>query len=265
MVDNKMNKLIILVTDENYLNHIKYNISNIRDKHGEIDICIIYDKIKEDKIKPELDKYNVLFLPVSSPNGKSYDRAYYLKYHIFEKYFKSWDKILYLDCDTMIFDKLNILFDLLNENNNLFVDFEGNSIEKFFTMWSPINQSNQNDYNLLAQETDIKKYGFNTGILLYNSSIIKEDTVKKLYNLHEKYKKINKHVEKGTDQPIINLIYSEIAQQIPNHYFSFWTEYNDNNLISHFCRWDPPWNNVAFNNKIGTSYADYYNKMLNAV
>lgn len=260
MVGNKINKLIIFGTDENYLNHIKYNINNIRDKHGQIDICIIYDKSKEDKIKPILEKYNILFFPVATP----YDRAYYIKYHIFETYFKSWNKILYLDCDTMIFDKLNILFDLLNENNNLFVDFEGNSIEKFFTMWSPINESNQNDYNLLAQETDIKKYGFNTGILLYNSSIIKEDTVKKLYDLHEKYKNINKHVETGTDQPIINLIYSEIAQQIPNHYFSFWTEYNDNNLISHFCRWDPPWNNVAFNNKIGMIYTDYYNKMLNA-
>jgi lipopolysaccharide biosynthesis glycosyltransferase len=265
MVDNKINKLIIFGTDENYLNHIKYNIANIRDKHGEIDICIIYDKTKEDKIKPLLEQYNVLFLPVSSPNGKSYDRAYHLKYHVFETYFKSWDKILYLDCDTMIFDKLDVLFDLLNESNNLFVDFEKNTIKDFFTMWSPIDSSNIEDYNLLAQETDINKYGFNGGIFLYNSSIIKEDTIKNLYHLDEKYKKINKHVEKGTDQPIINLIYSQIAQQIPNHYFSFWTEYNYNNIISHFCRWDPPWTNLAFNNKIGMSYADYYNKTLNAV
>ena len=258
MVDCKVKKLIILGTDENYLNHIKYNINNIRDKHGQIDICIIYDKSKEDKIKPILEKYNILFFPVATP----YDRAYYIKYHIFETYFKSWNKILYLDCDTMIFDKLDILFDLLNESNNFFVDFERNTIKDFFTTWSPIDSSNIEDYNLLAQETDIKKYGFNTGILLYNSSIIKEDTVKKLYDLHEKYKNINKHVETGTDQPIINLIYREIAQQIPNHYWSFWTDYNDNNIISHFCRWDPPWCNATFNSKINAQYKDYYNKML---
>ena len=46
-----MKELILLATDENYLNHIKYNINNIRDKHAQIDICIIYDKTKEDKIK----------------------------------------------------------------------------------------------------------------------------------------------------------------------------------------------------------------------
>ena len=178
-----MNKLIILGTDENYLNHIKYNINNIRDKHGQIDICIIYDKTKEDKIKPALEKYNVLFLPVSSPSGKSYDRAYHLKYHVFETYFKSWDKILYLDCDTMIFDKLDILFDLLNESNDLFVDFERSTVKDFFTTWSPIDSSNTEDYNLLAQETDINKYGFNGGIFLYNSSIIKENTIKNLYDL----------------------------------------------------------------------------------
>lgn len=262
MVDCKVKKLIILGTDENYLNHIKYNINNIRDKHGQIDICIIYDKNKEDKIKPALEEYNIFFLPVSSPSGQSYDRAYHLKYHVFETYFKNWDKILYLDCDTMIFDKLDGLFDLLNENNNLFVDFEKNSIKKFFTTWSPINESNQNDYDLLAQETDINKNGFNAGILLYNSSIIKEDTIERLYHLDEKYKKINKHVENGTDQPIINLIYREIAQQIPNNYWSFWTDYNDNNIISHFCRWDPPWWNATFNSKINAQYKDYYNKML---
>jgi lipopolysaccharide biosynthesis glycosyltransferase len=257
-----MKELILLATDENYLNHIKYNINNIRDKHSEIDICIIYDKTKEDKIKPDLEKYKVLFLPVSPPSGKSYDKAYHLKYHIFETYFKSWDKILYLDCDTMIFDKLDILFDLLDENNNLFVDFERNTIKDFFTTWSPIDQSNINDYNLLSKETDINRNGFNTGIMLYNSSIIKDDTVKNLFYLTEKYKKINKHVETGTDQPIINLQYIDIAKQIPNHYWSFWTEYNDNNLISHFCRWDPPWHNATVNNKIKTTYADYYNKML---
>jgi lipopolysaccharide biosynthesis glycosyltransferase len=179
-----MKELILLATDENYLNHIKYNINNIRDKHAQIDICIIYDKTKEDKIKPALEKYKVLFLPVSPPSEKSYDKAYHLKYHIFETYFKSWDKILYLDCDTMIFDKLDILFNLLDENNNLFVDFERNTIKNFFITWSPIDESNTNDYDLLNKETDINRNGFNTGIILYNSSIIKDDTVKKFILLN---------------------------------------------------------------------------------
>ena len=144
---------------------------------------------------------------------------------------------------------------------SLYEDFI-KGIKNFFTTWSPIDKSNANDYDLLSKETDINRNGFNTGIILYNSSIIKDDTVKNLFYLTEKYQKINKHVETGTDQPIINLQYIDIAKQIPNHYWSFWTEYNDNNLISHFCRWDPPWHNATVNNKIKTTYADYYNKML---
>lgn len=260
-----MKKLIILGTDENYLNHIKYNINNIRDKHGDIDICVMYDYNKEELIKPILKKYNIIFFPIKPLTNKNFGHAYNLKYHIFESYFKNWDKILYLDCDIMIFENLNILFDLLINDVKLIVDFEKNRISDFFTMWCPRNSDNEKDYQLLEKEIDITRFGFNGGILLYDSSIIEDNTINKLYELDKKYEMINKHVEKGSDQPIINILYSKIANQVPNNYFSFWTLYNNNNIISHFCRWDPPWNNVAVNNKIGMTYLDYYNKMLNRV
>jgi lipopolysaccharide biosynthesis glycosyltransferase len=258
-----MKKLVLLGTDENYLTHIKYNINNIRDKHGEIDICIIYDENKQDLIKPHLQKYNVLFLPIKSQNNKTFDRAYHLKYHVFENYFKNWDKILYLDCDTMVFENLDKLFNLLNNDIKLIVDFEKNKIKDFFTTWSPRSSLNEEYYKLLEEEIDINRNGFNAGILLYDTSIIESDTINQLYYLDKKYEIINKHVEKGSDQPIINILYSKIAHQIPNNYFSFWTLYNNNNVASHFCRWDPPWANNTFNEKINMTYTNYYNKMLN--
>lgn len=258
-----MNNLVIFATDENYLNHIKYNINNIRDKHGDIDICIMHDSSKDELIRNELQRYKVIFFPIKPLTDKNFGHAYNLKYHIFENYFKNWHKILYLDCDTMIFENLNTLFNLLTNDKKLIVDFEKNKILDFFTTWSPRNESNNKYYELLEKETDINKNGFNAGIVLYDSSIINLDTIIKLYELDKKYETINKHVEKGSDQPIINLLYSDIAHQVPNNLFSFWTLYNPNNIISHFCRWDPPWTNNTFNEKIGLTYVDYYNKMRN--
>ena len=95
------------------------------------------------------------------------------------------------------------------------------------------------------------------------------EALNKYFVIH--FKKVNFTTNEGGSTykceavPANHIGFTNIAQQIPNHYFSFWTEYNDNNLISHFCRWDPPWNNVVFNNKIGMIYTNYYNKMLNMV
>ncbi len=256
-----MKKLIILGTDQNYLNHIIYNINNIRDKHGEIDICILYDQKHDDVIKYRLQNYNVIFHGIKPINSDTFDHAYNLKYHIFETFFKNWNKILYLDCDTVIFDNLEPLFNLLNDEKKFFVDFEGIKIIDFFTMWCPRNQENDSDYLSLEKETDVYKNGFNGGILLYSTDVINNDTVQRLYELDKKYKFINKHVEKGSDQPIINLVYSDIVTQVPDNYFAFWRNYK-NNLISHFCRWEAPWKNSDYNQKIGMTYVDYYNSML---
>lgn len=42
-----------------------------------------------------------------------------------------------------------------------------------------------------------------------------------------------------------NLVYREV----PDNYFAFWRNYK-NNLISHFCRWEDPWKNSDYNQKM---------------
>lgn len=254
-----MKNVIIIAIDANYIQHAKYNINNIRHFVEELDIVILHDRKNSDKIKLELKNFNVIFHSVDAL--KINEGAFYIKYYLFDTFFKQWENILYIDCDTMISSDIKFLFDLLNEDNRIFVDHERCEVLKFFTSGCPMNQENQQIYSNLLKEDSIFSQGFNSGILLYKSSLIEEDTVQKLHNLHEKYIKINKHVESGTDQPIINLLFAKISKQVPENYFSFFGDMTDKTIIIHFCRWYAPWINDQYNQKINMRYIDYYNKM----
>jgi lipopolysaccharide biosynthesis glycosyltransferase len=261
-----MSEVVVICTDKNYVNHVKYNINNIRDKHGDIDICIIYEDIESESvyIKQELSKYNVILKPITKLMDTK--GPYGLTYHTFDTFFKKWDKILYIDCDTVIFSSLNPLFNQLNDETKMMVDYEGISIKEFFTMWTPLTNENHEKFEELNYEKliDVNSKGFNCGIFSFKSSIINEDTVRKLYEIHEKYLSINNHGQNGkaSDQPIINILFGNISKQVKDNGFCFWKSINDNTVIGHFCRWDAPWNNVMFNKKINSSYLDYYNKCL---
>lgn len=265
-----MKNVIVLATDKNHVNHIKYNINNIRNMHGEIDIVILHDKSYSEIINNELNKYNIIPYPVDCL--KINDGPFYIKYHLFDVFFKKWENILYIDSDTMVFSNLNLIFKMLNEDNLIFAEHEKCKVLKFFTSDCPQDLNNNNIYTDLLNEKNINEQGFNSGILLYKSSIIKEDIVDKLYELHEKYIEVNKHgkeqnilwtLKPGTDQPIINLIFANIVKQMPNNYFSYYSNISDSTFISHFCRWDAPWLNERYGYRINMRYIDYYNKMLN--
>jgi len=253
-----MKNVIILVTDINYLKHIKYNINNIRENFNTADIVVITNDNDSIEVQKELEKYNIIIYTVNNKNN-----PFYIKYHIFDEYFKKWDKILYLDCDTMILRNADILFDLIDDQSKMLVDFEEWQVIKYFDSYCPRTQENEKEYISLLNEDYINSNGFNTGILLYKSSIISKEIINKIQEYHVKYERINKHVEKGTDQPIINLAFGNQCKQISNNYFSFWKRFNENSLILHFCRWEAPWFNETFNNKINQRYVDYYNNNKN--
>jgi lipopolysaccharide biosynthesis glycosyltransferase len=258
-----MNKIVVFAVDRNYLNHVRYNIANVRDKHGDIDICVVFPEKEFIPIREGLKNYDVILKPFKPLNNKVFSRSYNLKYHVFETFFKNWENILYLDSDTMVYGKLDPLFEMLSGDKSLIVDYENYKTIDAYTMWCPVNDENIDTYIDLKTEINVEKFCFNVGIMLFNSSIIEDDTVAKLYELDKKYELINKHVSEGTDQPIINIIYNDLAVQVNDNYFGFWRKFNENSIVSHFCRWEAPWENNYFNPAINTTYFDYYLKSLN--
>ena len=77
-----MKKCIVLVSDKNYIDHMKSLIMQIKTKgnYGG-DICVILNNIEDDQ---EFKSKGIYVLNVSSG-------SYTSKYQIFQPYFKKWD------------------------------------------------------------------------------------------------------------------------------------------------------------------------------
>ena len=257
-----MRNAVILIANLIYIKYAKYLINNIKDKNKDNDFDIVVITNDEDfiQVQNQLKNYPVIIRSVDNENN-----IFYLKYHIFDEYFKQWENILYLDCDTIILGDINNLFNLTNTTHQMFANFEPWEIIRYFDSYCPQTEDNFKDYESLLKEKSINSKGFNTGILLYNSSIISKETTHEIYKYHEKYQKINKHTGNGTDQPIINLVFQEKCKEIPNNYFAYWEAYNQNSLILHFTHWHAPWFNERFNEKINEKYVDYCDKIFNKI
>jgi len=137
----------------------------------------------------------------------------YHKLYLFEKYFKQWDYIFYLDCGMYIYDKIQPILDLYKPNtliaNRDGVDNEigtlkpispgnGLKIGDQFTKDSSIYEKLQNKYNMN------EKY-FQTTIMLFDTDIIKDNTFTDIYNLLLEYP-----ISITNDQGIISLYFTQI-------------------------------------------------------
>lgn len=263
-----MKKVIVLVSDENYLNHTKYLFSHIiSDTNYDGDLCLITNKQVD---TTEFEKKNIFV--------KKYERIdpYFQKLNIFDIYFKQWDKVLYLDCDTMVMkNDLNKLFDLPGD---MYCEPEPWTVKEYFK-----KENNMEVYNQLYNEYNIEKIGFNSGSLFFNTSIIDENTKDELFIIKEKYQIINEHTRKeGGDQPILNLKFLNLWIEFPENEISYWqlehSGYSrriinnsdvyyekrpnpETTIIYHFVNEFAPWKNYRMSQS-GETYYDIYNRNL---
>jgi len=249
-----MKNLIIIVSDINYINHAKSLISNIinEGKHKG-DICLISNV--ENDVLSVFEKKGIIIFKVD----EYFKLPYNYKYFILDSFFKKWDKILYIDCDTMILDNIS---DIFNLENDIYCCEEYNLDKSRCVIDDHFNHKLKNfsieDYDYLSKKYDFKKYSFNSGIMLLNSNVIEKESKDDILKLNEEIKNINNHVHTGTDQPVFNIYFKE-WQNFPNNLVSYWTNCGDNTKIIHFYRWCAPWEpNLNFNKKINNLYYNIY-------
>jgi lipopolysaccharide biosynthesis glycosyltransferase len=235
-----MKKCITLVSDNNYIQHTKYLFSALKFKgNWQGDFCLLANNVNEDIIKDFKNKGIHIFK--ITQNVKSY----YAKYFLFNNSFKNWDVVCYFDADFVILNDINNLV----ESDNLLVDAEQTPLGLFFD-----KEANIEVYNEMNNQYDLNKNGFNSGCIIYNTNIIKDDSVDRLMNLSEKYKSINHHTgPDGTDQPILNLYFNKIWNQVNG--VSFHRKMKGNDVAVHTCRWEAPWKD--------SRYIQQYNHYLN--
>ena len=135
------------------------------------------------------------------------------KLHLFNTFFKKWDYIFYIDCGMTIFSDITPMLNEVTENtllahsdafptyeNKLHNQFDKNNIEYFRKL--------DNTYNLNIDY-------FQTGIMLYDTKIINENTFNELLDLTYKFP-----ISRTNEQGIMALYFTNIKpvfKQIKTH------------------------------------------------
>jgi len=134
------------------------------------------------------------------------------KFYLFHSFFKKWNYILYIDCGMHIFSNIKPILDEKKEGvlfaNRDGLDFEGKygglTLRDQFIL--SFNNDNQKYYfDKLNNNYNLDILSLQTGLLLYDTNLINDDTFSDLINLNKEYPIATKN-----DQSIISLYFTYI-------------------------------------------------------
>ena len=126
----------------------------------------------------------------------------YHKLHLFNTFFKQWNYIFYLDCGLTIFDDIN---PIINERTPNKLLAHSDAFPKY--EWKLHNQFDKNSkyFSSLSDKYNLNIDYCQTTIMLYDTSIIEEDTFNNLYNLMNEYP-----ISITNDQGLVALYFTNI-------------------------------------------------------
>jgi len=239
--------LVVTLADENYIEQAKQLFSSVYWNAGwKGDYMLLAHEIPEKKLKWFRDKGILVKKCKPLNNKKSEKHSVYLsKLYLFTSEFKKWENIVYLDSDIIVCGPLNELIKIKG-----FAAKKKKKISKMFinTLFTKIESVNKKTLNQLKKNYNLKKRGFNSGVMVFCTDIIKKNAFSKLKELYKVYKEIRIH----KDQGILNLFFYEKWAKLPltfnwrYHYIGF-SIFNKKpksaiSRIIHFAGNTKPWN-----------------------
>jgi hypothetical protein len=136
------------------------------------------------------------------------------KMHLFNVYFKQWRYIFYIDCGMKILDDISPMLKLTSENTLLaHSDTYPTYNRKLHNQFSDFSRKISSVHRKLFKEFDLNIDYFQTGIMLYDTNIIEEETYNNLVELSHTFP-----ISKTNEQGIMNLYFNcikNIWKQIP--------------------------------------------------
>ena len=185
------------------------------------------------KIKLDKDAEKSLKSLSSKPNRHTTKRFQWQKLNLFKPEIKKWTHIFYIDINMTIHHDINSILDK-KPNNKIYARSDGypNYIRKLETQFDTTKKKYlelKNNYDL-----SITNY-FQTGVLYFDTSIIKEDTFHELIALTNKYP-----ISITNEQGILNIFfifidqkYNELPVKIGDKisYF-YWNSLENNTIIT---------------------------------
>jgi len=247
-----MNKrqVVIFVADSNYVDHVKSLAVNCRE-HGNYkgDFAVICPTGSD--IKKEFEPYGFHILERGST-------TFFQKFFVFDEYFKRWDSACYMDCDIIIQDDMQRLFDLLNNDGKyIYMDTEDGST--MLSFWRDTKANEHKDvYDWMRTNyPHVDSQTFNSSVIVFKPESIPANAPQTLIWIQNQIEKVNSAVEGGTDQQTINLLLAPQCKRIPSKLSTFWgLAEPQNDVVSetrgwvggevpvaiHYTRWYAMWN-----------------------
>lgn len=164
--------------------------------HKQILVKYCPDILFGKEVSAKIDKTN-------TQCGKfGYKLFQYHKYHLFTRFFKQWRYVFYIDCGAKIYNNIEPILqtatsDTLLAHSDAYPTYQWKLSCQF----------------LEKIKIDLETDYFQSTIMLFDTSIIEDDTFQQLYELTEKYP-----VSTTNDQGILNLYFNCIKKkwkQIP--------------------------------------------------
>lgn len=163
-----MNTLVVTCADSHYLNQAKQLFSSLYfTNQWSFDVMLITDSIQEKEWFTERGiQVREFAIPVKYTEGPAY-KSTYLKFNIFTKEFKRWDKIIYLDTDIIVVGDISGLLDC----------------KGFNACRDPLNLSQQ--FHKLPPGISPDANAFNAGVLVFDTCLISDTTFSELLTLND--------------------------------------------------------------------------------
>jgi|GEM_PF-2747396 len=226
---NQKKECVVLLCNKRYFPKFLDTVQLLVTKgnyHG--DICLV---IGDDLVGDELLNHKVIrknhilvkhfpdlsfpdsFLDVARnlPNfGKLFQ---YHKLHLFNTYFKQWQTLLYIDCGMKIHSDIRPI--LKAKKSGVLLAHSDAYPSYFWKLYDQFSKEEADYYDKLSENFNLEVDYFQTTMMLYDTSIIQEDTFQNLYDLALKYP-----ISITNDQGIIALYFTNIAavwEQIALH------------------------------------------------
>lgn len=257
---------ILVTLNSNYLNVLVVMLKSlaVNNKHRKFDVYVMNDSLSVQNIvflkENVLKNINIIDLKITdeelnkAPVTKRYPKEMY--YRILAAYYlpKSVDKILYLDPDLVIINKIDKLYK---------TDLSNYYFAAASHIWGILQT-----FNRIRLKMDSNDIYINSGVMLMNIKLLRKEQDKKdVYNFIKK----NKNKLMLPDQDVISGLYANkilpldpyvynMTEKLLNqtyfmpHINERWIK--DNSVIIHYCGKNKPWNN-NYKGTLNKFYQEY--------
>lgn len=219
---------VVLFSNKAYINHIFDIIKKLR-SIGKYKGDIVYfytDDLKYYNFN-KLKEYNIILkhfddikftkstLELLKKTWRADKLIQYHKCYLFNIFFKQWDKILYLDSKTKVLKDINSFFDI-NCDNKLIANSDTYPTNKWKLDVQFEKDLNKDLYKKLEEEFNLNCDYFQTGVMLFDTNIINNNTFNDLINMINKYP-----ISRTNEQGIMNLYFNcDKKIYVPIHIFN---------------------------------------------